>query len=111
MRDECLGKSPNDIDLVVEGARDLDEVAEDLKRSARERLYLYEFPAIAALRCRYPGLGTGGVDVAMCRSESLYKDHRHPSFVAPADLYTDLGRRDFTINAMAKDLMTGRIVD
>jgi tRNA nucleotidyltransferase (CCA-adding enzyme) len=45
-----------------------------------------------------------GVEITTFRSESNYSDHRHPDKVTfVKDLYTDLARRDFTINAIAYD--------
>ena len=45
------------------------------------------------------------VEVTTFRSEGEYKDFRHPSKVEFInDIYEDLKRRDFTINAMAADL-------
>lgn len=49
-------------------------------------------------------LGIKGVvdaDFTLCRKEAMYSDNRHPDTVTPADLKTDLSRRDFTINAVA----------
>lgn len=40
-------------------------------------------------------------DFTMCRAEAMYSDRRHPDVVTPADVLTDLSRRDFTVNAMA----------
>lgn len=40
-------------------------------------------------------------DFTLCRKETMYSDKRHPDTVTPADLDTDLARRDFTFNAIA----------
>jgi tRNA nucleotidyltransferase/poly(A) polymerase len=40
-------------------------------------------------------------DFTLCRAETQYSDGRHPDKVTPADLLTDLARRDFTVNAVA----------
>lgn len=46
------------------------------------------------------------------RSESGYSDSRHPDAVTfVSDLSEDLKRRDFTINAMAYDLINDRLID
>ena len=43
-------------------------------------------------------------EVTTFRKESDYKDKRHPSYIKWADtIEEDLGRRDFTINAIASD--------
>lgn len=40
-------------------------------------------------------------DFTLCRTEATYTDNRHPDSVTPADILTDLSRRDFTVNAIA----------
>jgi len=46
------------------------------------------------------------------RREGAYADARHPSAVEfTADLRADLARRDFTVNAMAYDPLSGVLVD
>lgn len=52
------------------------------------------------------------VEVTTFRKESKYEDSRHPSCVKfISDIEEDLGRRDFTINAMALDLSNGNVID
>ena len=47
-------------------------------------------------------VGSRSAEVTTFRSEGSYADHRHPDIVRfVGDLTTDLGRRDFTMNAMA----------
>lgn len=47
-------------------------------------------------------VGNRSAEVTTFRTEGDYKDHRHPSSVAfVSDLISDLGRRDFTMNAIA----------
>jgi len=50
-------------------------------------------------------------DYVWCRVEGPYSDGRHPDWVKPGTLLDDLSRRDFTCNAIAKDVDTGRIID
>jgi len=52
-----------------------------------------------------------GFQVATFRTESGYADGRHPGSVAFADLAADAQRRDFTINAMYWDPVSGELVD
>lgn len=54
---------------------------------------------------------TGEVfDITTMRKESGYKDSRHPTEVEwTKDITEDLGRRDFTINAMAIDVTSGQL--
>lgn len=52
------------------------------------------------------------VEVTTFRGEEGYSDGRHPDRVVfGVDLATDLQRRDFTINAMALDPVSGVVVD
>lgn len=51
-------------------------------------------------------------EVTTFRSESDYLDSRHPQNVTYIkNLHEDLSRRDFTINALAADCMTGEVTD
>ena len=52
------------------------------------------------------------VEVTPYRLESGYSDNRHPDKVTFSDkLEDDLKRRDFTINALAADVIKGEVVD
>lgn len=52
------------------------------------------------------------VEVTTYRTEHGYSDRRHPEKVSwGKTIEEDLGRRDFTINAMAMDLKTQKITD
>jgi len=44
------------------------------------------------------------IDVVMCRKDGSSSDGRHPDSVEPGSLMDDLARRDFTINAMAREV-------
>jgi len=51
------------------------------------------------------------IEVTTFRLDGDYLDHRHPEKITFTDsLYADLARRDFTVNAIAKDV-NGRITD
>ena len=51
------------------------------------------------------------IEVTTFRTESDYTDGRHPDFVKFAsNIQDDLSRRDFTMNAIAVSLDTGRLV-
>lgn len=51
-----------------------------------------------------------GVDFVLARKEGEYTDGRRPDEVTPGTLMDDLARRDFTMNAIAKDL-DGTLID
>lgn len=51
-------------------------------------------------------------EITTYREDMMYSDGRHPDEVSfVRDIRTDLGRRDFTINAMAMDIETEAIID
>jgi poly(A) polymerase len=52
-----------------------------------------------------------GYEVATFRAESGYEDGRRPSHVEFTSAYVDVCRRDFTINALLMDPITGNIID
>jgi tRNA nucleotidyltransferase (CCA-adding enzyme) len=45
----------------------------------------------------------GAADFVLCRKDGAYVDGRRPEDVEPGTLLDDLARRDFTMNAIAKD--------
>lgn len=51
------------------------------------------------------------VDFTLCREDGYYSDNRRPDSIKVCDIYSDLGRRDFTINAIAINIETGEIID
>ncbi|HTK07246.1 MAG TPA: HD domain-containing protein [Ktedonobacteraceae bacterium] len=51
------------------------------------------------------------VEITTFRSERYNPESRKPEVCFGTDLLEDLHRRDFTINAMARDLLTGQIID
>ena len=44
------------------------------------------------------------IDVVMCRIDGTSSDGRHPDIVKAGTLMDDLARRDFTVNAMAREV-------
>ena len=49
-------------------------------------------------------IGKSVIDIVMCRKDGASSDGRHPDMVEPGTLMEDLERRDFTINAMAREV-------
>lgn len=97
VRDLLLGRAGKDIDFVVEG--DGIAFARAVARAlGTRRVAVYKKFGTALVRYRDYALEFVGA-----RSESYRGDSRKPE-VRPADLYTDLARRDFTINALAVSL-------
>ena len=111
VRDALLGRPVKDLDFAVE-AHSYEQMRDDLH--VRGLTIWKEMPQFVTLRGSIPveNLGDFGdhldnysgrvnADFTLCRKESQYTDKRHPDVVTPADIYTDLSRRDFTINAIA----------
>jgi tRNA nucleotidyltransferase (CCA-adding enzyme) len=49
-------------------------------------------------------IGKDAIDIAMCRIDGTSSDGRHPDQVELGTLRDDLSRRDFTVNAMAREV-------
>lgn len=99
LRDVVLGKKPHDYDLATSALPDemLNIFPKSISTGAKFGT------VIVLVQDRYKE--THEVEVTTFRSESGYIDGRWPSNVKFVDeIDMDLGRRDFTFNAMAMDL-------
>ena len=107
VRDQLLGKNSKDIDFVVVG--DAMAFADLLKKELRLRT-LVRYPRFGTFMARYYGYT---LEFVNAREESYSKISRKP-VTKQADLYSDLSRRDFTINTLAMDFSPekyGQIID
>ena len=101
VRDSLLGKTPNDWDITTSAK------PEDMKS------------VFADFHCIDTGIKHGTVTVVIdgepleittFRLDGEYEDNRHPKSVTfTSTLGADLGRRDFTVNAMAYSKKTGTV--
>ena len=114
VRDQLMGIKSKDVDFAVEAESFEAMEAELRKRGFKIFLSTPEFLTIRAqvpvseekLRAR-----TKDADFVLCRKDSPGSDGRRPDFVEPGNIYDDLRRRDFTMNAIAIDVETGQMLD
>lgn len=113
IRDELLGIKSKDIDFTVvgttfEGLRAyLEEQGFKIfQEDADHWTFRASVPKSHPLSSR-----TKVADFVLARKDGPSKDGRHPLWVKPGTLKDDLRRRDFTVNALARDPDTGEIID
>ncbi len=102
VRDLLLGQEPADFD-----------VATDARPEQVMGLFRRTVPvgiSFGVVRVLGPE-GAGEVEVATFRSDGPYLDGRRPESVHYGDARMDAERRDFTINGMFLDPLTGEILD
>ena len=108
VRDELLGRENKDIDIEIHGIEfaTLKDILTNLG-SLDERKVGDHFGILA--------LKGYDLDIAMPRSEAPSGEGGHKDFIIETDPFIGLEnackRRDFTINAMMKDVLTGEIHD
>jgi putative nucleotidyltransferase with HDIG domain len=94
VRDKLLGKTSNDIDIMVIG--DGVEFGESVAKSLKTELgAVYKKFGTALLN-----YGGNKIEFASARKESYNKNSRKPD-IELSDIKDDLSRRDFTVNALA----------
>lgn len=103
VRDSLLGRCPNDIDLATNA---LPEETERVFSTASVHSPMKKFGTVLI------SFNSGSpLEITTYRSEADYRDHRHPTRISfVSSLKEDLGRRDFTVNALAYQEQTG-VVD
>lgn len=110
VRDELLGKAVKDLDLIVRHLP-IEKLKSILQPLGRVSLVGKQF---GILKFRPYGSDEREYDLALPRKESS-TGVGHRDFTVDFDpelpLVCDLGRRDFTINAMARSLKTGELID
>lgn len=105
VRDSLLGKIPHDWDMCTNATPDA--MIEILNRN---NIVVnpkgIKYGTVTAM------FGNEEYEVTTYRKDADYTDKRHPSKVEFADnIYDDLSRRDFAINAMAYNLKEDNIID
>ena len=121
VRDEILGLKPKDVDYVVVPSESLLEkykdayemfvVLESYLTNEKFEIFL-STPSCFTIRAKFPKSHKyqGVADFVLARKEVGYVPDTRQPIVVPGTLYDDLERRDFTLNALAKD-EDGNIID
>lgn len=100
VRDLLRGVSPDDYDIVT-SARPEQVMA----------LFSHTYPVGAAFGVVLVREGEYAYETATYRQETDYRDGRHPSRVSFVTAREDVLRRDFTVNGLLMDPVTGETVD
>lgn len=100
VRDGLLGKEPKDYD-----------VATSARPEAVQEIFSKTIPVGTQFGVVLVVLDGETIEVATFRFDGPYLDGRHPSQVRFGTLEEDVQRRDFTINGMMADPLSGRVID
>lgn len=100
VRDFLLNKEPKDWDITTNATPE--EIIKVFKKTVYENM----FGTVGVVTKE------GIIEITTYRTESDYEDARHPKSIKWAKtLNEDLMRRDFTVNAMAYDVLRGTLID
>lgn len=129
IRDEMLGTPSKDIDFAVvlrgSDAHNMQEVEDPYSMMVNRLLDMgvkifndkdgipigAEFQTARGQAPKdFPNHPGRALDFVLARKEGTYSDGRHPDSVEVGTLLDDLSRRDFTMNAIAKD-SAGNLID
>src|SRR5271166_732735 len=104
VRDLILGQTPADYDVAT-GATPEQVMAALPYRAITVGI------SFGVVRVRHPRREGVEVEVATFRSDGAYVDGRRPESVVFSSPELDAARRDFTINGMFMDPLTGTLID
>jgi tRNA nucleotidyltransferase/poly(A) polymerase len=104
VRDMLLEKNPKDFDIVVDSS--LENITKELKDNGWkiDEAGLNFLVTIASKNGHQ-------FEIAMFRKDGTYTDGRRPDSVEAGTMLDDATRRDFTINSLYYDPMTGQVLD
>jgi len=104
VRDELLGRIPADYDVATAAKPD------EVRSVFGHRRTLAVGAAFGVITVLGPK-GAGQVEVATFRTDAAYTDGRHPAGVTFSTAVEDAQRRDFTINGLFLDPLSGQVHD
>lgn len=104
VRDELLGRIPADYDVATAAKPD------EVRRVFGHGRTLAVGAAFGVITVLGPK-GAGQIEVATFRTDAAYTDGRHPAGVTFSTAPEDAQRRDFTINGLFFDPLTGEVHD
>jgi len=104
VRDYLLNKSPKDLDYTTASSPDF------IEKSIRDN---HIKPYLIGKKFGTIGMKLDGnyVEITTFRAEKYKENNRKPDVEFVTNIYADLSRRDFTINALAYSLQTEKILD
>ncbi|MCZ6810545.1 MAG: CCA tRNA nucleotidyltransferase [Planctomycetota bacterium] len=100
VRDRLMGLEPTDYDIATDARPDA------VGRLFRKSQHVGESFGVMLVS----SMGHQ-IQVAAFRTEGVYSDGRHPDTVAYSDARHDAQRRDFTINGLFENPLTGELID
>lgn len=117
VRDFIVGKKPKDWDVTTNATPE--EIQEIFSSKARTPTGASEYSTFYENQYGTVGVKTSAKDPSMAvvevtpyRVEAKYSDKRHPDKVEfSKNLSEDIGRRDFTVNALAYDTEKKKVID
>jgi len=111
IRDELLKLDSKDLDIEVYGLT-LDKLIPSLEELGKVDVVGKSF---GVLKFHFKGYGNDVWDISIPRRDSKGAGDKHKDIIVTGDPFLPLEeafkRRDFTINAIGKDLVTGDIID
>lgn len=114
VRDSLLGIKAKDVDFAVE-APSFDAMLAHIEQDLGLKVFLSK-PEFFTVRAGVPEghklrERCKDADFVLCRKDGPSTDGRRPDFVEAGTILDDLARRDFAVNAMARDPFTGELID
>ena len=106
VRDLLMGKVPKDWDVAT------DAKPEQITGLFPKTFYENAYGTVTVVNESEPDMSLRNIEVTPFREEAKYSDKRHPDKVTfSKTIEEDLGRRDFTINALAYEPSKRQIID